>query len=190
MADTPHPQEYLSIEEELIARASHDHPLFCEDNAEVYYKLEEATRLTQYAASIKPFMRQKNGRGAWLALCSQYAGNDKWEAEIKAQEDLLHTRIWKGQDNFSLGHFIAQHGNVYVSIQACTKHVQYQLPSKFSRVGYLLNAIQSNDAGLQVAMASIKIDTGPEGMQNNFEATASHLLPYDPVQKRQTAIPE
>jgi hypothetical protein len=68
---------------ELIARASHGHPLFREDNSAMYYKIEEATRGTPYAASIKPFQRTKNGRGAWFALSSQYAGKDKWEAEIK-----------------------------------------------------------------------------------------------------------
>ena len=33
-------------------------------------------------------------------------------------------------------------------------------------------------------MASIKTYNGPEGMRNNFEATAAHLLPYDPVAKK------
>ena len=33
-------------------------------------------------------------------------------------------------------------------------------------------------------MASIKTDNGPEGLRNNFEATADHLLPYDPVVKK------
>ena len=93
MADAPHSQEYLSIEKELIAQVSHEHPFFQKDKAKVYYKLKEATRSKQYAASIKPFTRLKNGREAWLALCSQYAGNNKLEAKIKAQENLLHTRI-------------------------------------------------------------------------------------------------
>ena len=35
-------------------------------------------------------------------------------------------------------------------------------------------------------MASIKTDNGPEGMRNNFEATAAHLLPYDPVAKKRS----
>jgi hypothetical protein len=53
----------------------------------------EATRSTPYAASIKPIQRRKDGRGAWLALLGQYAGNDKWETEIKIQEAVLHTRM-------------------------------------------------------------------------------------------------
>ena len=92
----PHSTEHGSVEGELIARASHTHALFRDDNSLVYYHLEEATRGTSYAASIKPFQRGKDGRGAWKALTSQYAGKGKWEAEIKHQEQLLHTRIWKG----------------------------------------------------------------------------------------------
>ena len=40
--------------------------------------------------------------GGWKALTSQYAGQGKWEAETKCKEQLLHTRVWKGQSHFSL----------------------------------------------------------------------------------------
>ena len=65
--------------------------------------------------------------------------------------------------------------------------MQYQLPNEHSRVGFLLEAIQCYDPGLQAAMASIKTDNGPEGMRNNFEAAAAHLLPYNPVAKKRTS---
>ena len=71
-------------------------------------------------------------------------------------------------------------------MQASAEHVQYQLPNEHSRVGFLLEAIQCSDPGLQAAMASIKTDNGLEGMRNNFEATAAHLLPYDPVAKKRS----
>jgi hypothetical protein len=185
-AGAPHSTEHEAIEAELNARAGHGHALFREDNSAVYYKLEEATRATPYAASIKPFQRAKNGREAWLALSSQYAGNDKWEAEIKRHEQLLHTRFWKGQSNFTLERFIAQHRNAFVSMQAAAEHVTYQLPNEHSRVGFLIDAIQCNDAGLQAGMASIKSDKTVDGLRNNFEAAATHLLPYDPVQKKRS----
>jgi hypothetical protein len=182
----PHSTEHESIEMELIARASHGHALFREDNSIVYYKLEEATRGTAYAPSIKPYQRAKDGRGAWLALLTQYAGNDKWEAEIKRHEQMLHTRVWKGQSNFTLEKFLAQHRNAYVMMTAAAEHVTYQLPNEHSRVGYVLEAIQCSDAGLQAAMASIKTDQSINGLRNNFEAAATHLLPYDPVLKKRT----
>ena len=182
-----HSTEHGSVEGELVARAAHTHALYRDDNSVVYYHLEEATRGTSYAASIKPFQRGKDGRGAWKALTSQYAGKDKWEAEIKCQEQLLHTRVWRGQSNFSLENFISQHRNAYVSMQASAEHVQYQLPNEHSRVGFLLEAIQCSDPGVQAAMASIKTDDGPHGMRNNFEATAACLLPYDPVAKERSS---
>ena len=54
-AGQPHSIEHGSIESELIARASHTHALFCNNNSDLYYLLEEATWGTQYAASIAPF---------------------------------------------------------------------------------------------------------------------------------------
>ena len=144
-------------------------------------------RGTPYAASIKPVQRAKQGREAWLAITGQYAGKDKWAAEIKRQEQLLHTHVWKGQSNFSLEKFIAQHRNAFVSMQACAEHIQYQLPNGCSRVGLLLDAIQCSDASLQAAMASIRTDDGPDGMCNDFEQSAAHLLPYDRVAKKHAA---
>ena len=72
-------------------------------------------------------------------------------------------------------------------MQASAEHEQYQLPNEHSRVGFLLEAIQCSDPGLQAAMASTKTDNGLEGMRNNFEATAAHLLPYDPVAKKRSS---
>ena len=72
-------------------------------------------------------------------------------------------------------------------MQQCAEHVEYQLPNSHTRVSYLLDGIQCSDAGLQVAMASVRTDDGPQGMRNDFESTATHLLPYDPVAKKHAA---
>ena len=183
----PHSTEHGSVEAELIARASHDHPLYRDDNDKLFGLLEEATRSTNFAASIKPFERTKDGRGAWLALIAQYAGQDKWEAEVRKQEQFMHNRKWKGQSNYLLESFCAQHRNAYVSMQACAEHIEYQLPNDHSRVGFVLNNIECSDAGLQAAMASVRTDNGPNGMRNNFEDTVAHLVPYDPVAKKRAA---
>ena len=108
----------------------------------------------------------------------QYAGKDKWESEIKQQDNLLHTWQWKGQSNFPLEGFIAQHQNAFISMQQCANHVEYQLPNEHTRVGYLLEGIVCPDAGLHYAMASIQTDDGVDGMWNNFEAqhTFYHMI--------------
>ena len=187
MAGQPHSTEAGSVEMELTNRASHIHALFREDNSAVYHRLEEATRGTSYAASLKPYQRTKDGRGAFQAIISQYAGEDKWESELKKDGSLLHTRKWKGQSNFPLEKHCAQHRNAFISMEQCAQHVDYQLPNQHSRVGYLLAGIENNDPGLQAAMAAVRTDKAPDGMRNDFEACVAHIVPYCPVAKKRTA---
>ena len=104
-------------------RASHTHALYHDDNYLVYYKLEESTHSTPYADSMKTFQRPKDGRTAWMALVSQYSRQEKWKHELKTQDDILHTGVWKGKINISLEKLIQQHRSAFVSIQSCTEYV-------------------------------------------------------------------
>jgi hypothetical protein len=106
-AGQPHSATAGSVKVELINRGSHNHPFFRDNRATVYYKLEEATRGTLYAALIKPFQKFKDGRGAFDAIINQFAGKDKWESKIKTKEALLHGVQWKGQSNYTLEHHTA-----------------------------------------------------------------------------------
>jgi hypothetical protein len=187
-ANQPYSEEHGSILGDLVNRGSHTHGLFTKDNADIYYKLEEATRGTPYADSIKPFQRAKDGRAAYNALVGQYAGTDKWEAEIKKSTNILQQLKWKGNQNVALEKFVAKHRYAYVSLQVCAEHVQYQLPNQHSRVGYILDAIESDDAGLQAAMANVADDTGPGGKRGDFEAAVAYILPKDPVVKRKQDV--
>ena len=72
-------------------------------------------------------------------------------------------------------------------MQQCAEHIAYQLPNEHTRVGYLLEGIQCSDPGLQAAMASATIDDGANGMRSDFEKAVAHLLPYDPVARKQAA---
>jgi len=181
----PHSTIHGSVEGELVARASHDHPLFREDNSKVYFFLEEALRGTSYAPSLSPFQRRKDGRSAFSSVKGQYAGMDKWQAELKKQDEFIHNRRWKGQNNFSLEKFIAQHRNAFVSMTQCADHVEFQLPNEYTRVGYLLSGIETSDPKLQAAIAVVESDSNADGKRHNFEDTASYLLPKDPVAARQ-----
>ena len=170
---------------ELIERASHTHPNFRVDNEKVYFKLEEANRGTSYAASLKPFQRHKDGRGAYLAITTQNAGDNKWNAKIVNQDALLHNQKWKGNGSFTLEKHCNNHRHAYVQMQAASSHVAYQLPNAHTRVGYLLSSIETTDAELQAAMASVKQDKAPGGLREHFEDTVATLLPADPVSKKQ-----
>jgi hypothetical protein len=72
LAGQPHSTEHGSVKAELVARAQHTHTLFRDGNANIYYRLEEATRIAAFAASIKPFQRTKDGRGTFQALSQLY----------------------------------------------------------------------------------------------------------------------
>jgi len=69
LANKPYSEEHGSIETELIARVSHDHPLFGDDSAKVFNFLEEATRGTAVALTIAPYKRKKDGGGCTLRNC-------------------------------------------------------------------------------------------------------------------------
>ena len=97
MPNQTYAAEFGSVEEEMIAHATHTHPLYHNDNAYLYFYSEEATRSTMYTSSIQPYSRLKDGCGAWIAITNHYAGKDKWGAELKKQDDLLHTCKWKVQ---------------------------------------------------------------------------------------------
>ena len=70
-------EEHESVMGELIARATHDHTKYKDDNKKLYSFSEEATQSTQYASSIRTLLRAKDGREAYFALKCQYAGKDK-----------------------------------------------------------------------------------------------------------------
>eukprot|EP00957_Ditylum_brightwellii_P059900 4547740-Ditylum_brightwellii.AAC.1 len=68
------------------------HPLYCEDNASVYYCLNEAVRGTQYVSTLKSFQPIKNGRGALALIIQQLAGADKWQAELSLRDKFMHKK--------------------------------------------------------------------------------------------------
>ena len=77
-------------------------------------------------------------------------------------------------------------------MQECSQHVEYQLPNAHTRVGYLLDAIECNDAPLQAALANVEDDTDVggtpanpiPGKRNDFETAVAYLLPKDPVVRK------
>jgi hypothetical protein len=69
-------------------------------------------------------------------------------------------------------------------MEQCSQRVEFQLPNDHTRVGFLLDGIQSSDAGLNAAIAQVRADGNVNGKRSNFESTASFLLPYDPVAKK------
>ena len=70
-------------------------------------------------------------------------------------------------------------------MEQCAEHVDYQLPNQHTRVRYIMDAIQCNDAELQASLAAVRKDDAlPTSMRNHFENAVTFLLPSDPVAKK------
>lgn len=188
-AGQPHSDEHGSVREEMIARLSHTHGLYNDDNALVWDDIEAATRGTKFAPTIAPFKKSKNGRAAYLALMKQHAGPAMWDKEVKECMDFLLNRKFTGGTSFTLERFLSQHRAAFVSLQRCAENVQVEIPNERTRVGYVIDNIENNDSLVQAAIAAVKLDDGPTGLRNDFEAAVAYLLPVDPVKKKQKKRP-
>lgn len=180
----PHSDEHGSVKAEMVARLSHGHGLFRDDNAAVFDDIEEAVRGTKFHASIAPFRRAKDGRGAYMALKEQHAGKAMWDKEAKLNMDFLLNRKFTGGTAITLERFMAQHRQAYVSLQKCAEHIQLEVPNERTRVGYLLENIEVSDPEVRAAISSIKLDDNAGGLRNDFERAVAFLLPVDPVAKK------
>ena len=132
LPDKPYSKETGSVLEELILYSSHDHPLFKLDSSELYGEIEVATRGTVYAATIKPFQKTRDGRGAYMALIEQFAGRDKWLVEWQKNEECLHTGVWKGNGTFTLEQFCSKHRLANEQLKLAAVYVPNPLPKKFA----------------------------------------------------------
>ena len=131
---------------DMVVCASHSHVLYIQCNEFLYFKLEETCRGTKYADSLTTL--RKDGRGGWYALKHQYDGKDKGDTEVKRTTAILHTRKWRGNSSNLLDLFVSLHRTAFVAMQAAAEHVDFQLPNGNSRVGYLLDGIEYEDAAL------------------------------------------
>ena len=122
--DQPYSDEHGSINDDLIAYASHTNGLFRDNNADVYFKLEEA-RGTAYYDLIKPYTYKKDGRSTFSDLVAQYVDKDKWESEFNSKDPLFHNRKWKGQNTYTLELFFQAYHAAFVSMIACSAHVSH-----------------------------------------------------------------
>ena len=137
---------------------------------------------------MKPFEKAKDGRSAWKAVTSQYAGLDKWKAMLASAEELIQNRKWNGSNtSYSLEKFIQQHRAAFVTLTQCSERVSYQLPNEHTRVTKVMMNIESNDAKLLSALANVQADE--DGKMTNFEAMAAYILPYDLVKSRRKQSP-
>ena len=95
LTDCPH-SACGSIQAKMELRLSHTHPIYRDDNKQLYGALEVALRGTTYDSLINTFQRTSNGRGAYLALIAQHAGKDKWVKILRDAKSYVNEAKWDG----------------------------------------------------------------------------------------------
>ena len=171
-----------SLHDELVARLSHVGPIYKNDNTSVFMKVEKATRGTSVESTVKAFSRRKDGRGAFLALIANHAGDTKYRAILKKRMNLLQNIKWNGR-SFPLETHVSNHRQSVDEIRECSAHITVTVPTQDQRVEYLIDSIACADSTLQAAIGLVRANTN--NMRNNFEAAATTMIEVDPYRRSQ-----
>ena len=76
---------------------SWNHPLFKNDNNNVFYRMERELIGTPYSSTIVRFRKAQDGDKAMASIVSQHAEKYVWEKRIKHSEEYMIQKTWKGQ---------------------------------------------------------------------------------------------
>ena len=169
-----------SMLEELTKRLPHSGPIYQDDNKTVFMMISKAVTGTSVESTIKSFSRRKDGRGAYLALVSNHAGETKYRAIVKARMNLLQNIKWNGR-SYPLEQHVSNHRSAIDDLRDCSQNIQAAVPNTPQRVEYLLESITCQDSALQAAMGNVRADTN--NMRSDFEAASNHLIEVDPYKK-------
>lgn len=168
---------------ELEARLPHDGPIFRQDNGRIYMKIAEAVKGTSVDSTIKPFMRTKDGRGAFQALISSHAGAVKYRSLRKKAMFLLQNVKWTGNNSTMESH-VSKHRRAHDQITECSSHIACQGITDPQKVEYLLDSITCENHDVRAAMGIIR---NTRAKRDSFEEASSTLIEIDPYRPTRSA---
>ena len=137
---------------------------------------------TSCESTVKAFSRRKDGRGAYLALISNHAGEVKYRSLYKQSLSYLQNVKWSG-NQFPLETHVSKHRKAHDQIQECSTHVACQVLSAEQKVEHLLDSISCSDNGIQATLALIRSD---RLLRADFEQAASNLIEADPFRRNKS----
>ena len=170
------------LQDELVSRLKHTGPIYKQDNASVFLLIEKASRNTSVESTVKAFARTKDGRGAFLAIIKNHAGETKYRAIHKKRMNLLQNVKWNGR-GFELEKHVSSHRQAVDDLMECANHITCVIPDQSQRVEYIIDSISCNDITLQAALGLIRANTN--NMRNDFELCCSTLIEVDPYRRSQ-----
>ena len=177
--DQPYADAFASIQEEMKSCLSHDHNLTKADNATLFHRIDVAVAGHDVCATIAPYRRTQDGRGAWKAIKDQHAGTHIYDSIVKEAMAVLTIRKWTGTSSITLSQHIGAHRKAYIALVDASEYTPTEIPGARQRVTYVLASIETADPTVLAAKAAVELDAA--GMRVNFEALAVYMLPHCPV---------
>ena len=117
-------------------------------------KVEKANRGTSVESTVKAFSQCKDGKGAFLALIANHAGDTKYHAILKKHMNLLQNIKWNGRA-YTLETHILNHRQSVDEIRECSTHLNVTVLNQAQRVEYLITSITCSENTLQAAIRLI-----------------------------------
>ena len=145
-------------------------------------KIEKASRGKSVESTVKAFSRDKDWRGAFLALFANHAGDTKYPAILKKRMNLLQTIKWNGRSH-TLERHVSNHSQAVDDLNECLSRITVSIPYQSQRVEYLIDSLVCNDNTLHAAIGLVRANTN--NMRNDLEAAASTLIEVDPYRRSQ-----
>ena len=108
----------------------------------------------------------------------QHGGQAKWEALYDDVNTALKTK-WKCLGTITLTEHISKFSENVTKLNKCCKHTTHTQMTEREKVLALRSLIETINPLLQAHIASVNKD--PNGLGNNFEDCATHLMIANPV---------
>jgi len=107
--DQPYAEIYTSIQEEMKFCLSHTHNLMRADNATLFHRIDTAVAGHDVSATIAPYRKTQDGRGAWLSIKDQHAGRHIYDKIVKDATYVLTVRKWTGAASITMAQHLGAH---------------------------------------------------------------------------------
>ena len=189
VADPLKPDKYFGesgcLVEELITHLPQTCPIYKNDNATVFSKIEQAVRGTSIESTIKYFSRKIDGRKTYEAMITNHAGDSKHRAILKQRMNVLQNVKWNGR-YYPLETHVTNHRQAIDNLTECSNHIIVSVPDKDQRVEYLIDSITCSDNAIQASIGFFRANTN--SMREDFELAANALIEVDPYKRSQRNI--
>ena len=176
-ADPPAPG-WTSKAEELIGRApiragANYVPNYLADNVKVWELLSGLTRNHACWTYCKPFMRARDGRGAFLALRNHFLGpNNVDNMATTAEKKLSNATYTSEKRRWNFEKFVTLHKDQHIILEGLVEHGYAGIDER-SKVRYLLEGIKTSE--LDVVKSHI---LATAALRTDFDACVTLFMDF------------